>query len=102
MAPPPGIVAVGGDGVFHEVFNGLLNARASAGPELSAALGALRVAHIPAGSTDAVACTLHGTRSVFTAAMHIALGDRCAVPRCAVLLHAVLRCAVCCPMCCTG
>lgn len=67
---------MGGDGVFHEVFNGMLNARAAAGPELQAALMQLRVAHIPAGSTDAVACTLHGTRSVFTAAMHIALGDR--------------------------
>lgn len=37
----------------------------------------LRVGHIPAGSTDAVACTLNGTRSAFTAAMHIALGDAC-------------------------
>lgn len=69
-------MAVGGDGVFHEVFNGMLAARARAAPELAERLGVLRVAHIPAGSTDAVACTLHGTRSVFTAAMHIALGDR--------------------------
>lgn len=73
---------MGGDGVFHEALNGLLEARAaaaaSAAPgagELSAALGALRLAHIPAGSTDAVACTLHGTRSAFTAAMHVCLGD---------------------------
>ncbi len=57
-------------------MNGFLQLRASAGPQLQARLLQLRVAHIPAGSTDAVACTLHGTRSVFTAAMHIALGDR--------------------------
>lgn len=74
-----GIVCCGGDGVFHEALNGLLQARgaaATAGHEdLAAALGALRLAHIPAGSTDAVACTLHGSRSAFTAAMHVCLGD---------------------------
>ncbi|KAL4517220.1 hypothetical protein Ndes2437B_g06825 [Nannochloris sp. 'desiccata'] len=36
----------------------------------------LRVGHIPAGSTDAVACTLNGTRNAFSAAMRIALGDK--------------------------
>lgn len=39
------------------------------------AAAALRLGHIPAGSTDAVACSLNGTRSVFSAAMRIALGD---------------------------
>eukprot|EP00887_Chlorella_sp_A99_P006239 scaffold3.g6239.t1 len=74
-----GLVGVGGDGVFHELMNGLLAVRAA---QAGAAGGPpegllrLRLAHIPAGSTDAVACTFHGTRSVFTAAMHIALGDR--------------------------
>ncbi|KAL4423103.1 hypothetical protein ABPG77_004786 [Micractinium sp. CCAP 211/92] len=74
-----GIVCVGGDGVFHEALNGLMAARGSAAAtgdaELAALLGALRLAHIPAGSTDAVACTLHGTRRAFTAALHVALGD---------------------------
>lgn len=41
----------------------------------AAAAAALRIGHIPGGSTDAVACTLHGTRSAFSAAMRIALGD---------------------------
>jgi hypothetical protein len=72
---------VGGDGVFHEAVNGLLAARAAAeaGGDslLAASLAALRLAHIPAGSTDAVACTLHGSRSAFTAAMHVCLGDSC-------------------------
>ncbi|KAL4458315.1 hypothetical protein ABPG75_013180 [Micractinium tetrahymenae] len=74
-----GIVCVGGDGVFHEALNGLMAARGAAAAagdaELAALLGALRLAHIPAGSTDAVACTLHGTRRAFTAALHVALGD---------------------------
>lgn len=98
-----GVVAVGGDGLFHEVVNGLLSLRAlavkrttteSGGDALSplqaaqqsrftadetqkraAAALALRVGHIPAGSTDAVACTLNGTRNAFSAGMRIALGD---------------------------
>ncbi len=79
-----GIVCVGGDGIFHETFNGILEARAAAAAstepgaaELAALLGGLRLAHIPAGSTDAVACTLHGSRSPWTAAMHVCLGDSC-------------------------
>lgn len=75
-----GIVCVGGDGIFHEVLNGLLQARAAAAAdpgaaELAALLGGVRLAHIPAGSTDAVACTLHGTRSAAAAALHVCLGD---------------------------
>lgn len=38
-------------------------------------LHSIRLAHIPCGSTDAVACSLHGSRSIFTATMHVALGD---------------------------
>jgi ceramide kinase len=61
-----GIVAVGGDGLFHEVVAGILET----GME-----SRIRVAHVAAGSTDAVACTINGTRSAFTAAVHIAIGD---------------------------
>ena len=39
----------------------------------------MRLGHIPAGSTDAVAYSLNGTRNQQTAALHIAIGDRCAV-----------------------
>ncbi|KAL4433742.1 hypothetical protein ABPG75_000183 [Micractinium tetrahymenae] len=155
LAGYDGVVAIGGDGLFHEIINGLLELRsvpagtsldkhqwaelqahleeaaaadaaaaavaaaelqrqggaASAGAQQAAEAAAtlvktgsfglpglpggarhmrgaahrrtgsiaasLRVGHIPAGSTDAVACTLNGTRSAFTAAMHIALGDGC-------------------------
>lgn len=79
VAAIDGIVCVGGDGVFHEAMNGLLEARGAAAAagndELAEALSALRLAHIPAGSTDAVACTFHGTRSAFAAVAHLLLGD---------------------------
>ena len=42
-----GIVAVGGDGIFHEVLNGVLEAT------LSNKNKTPRLAHIPCGSTDA-------------------------------------------------
>jgi len=65
-----GVLVVGGDGCFNEVLNGLMR-----NPEAGAALALrLRLGVIPAGSTDAVACTLHGTRCSRTAAAHAALG----------------------------
>lgn len=67
---------VGGDGLFQEALNGLLALRGGGG-KAGAAAERLRLGHIPAGSTDAVACSLHGTRCATTAALHIALGDRC-------------------------
>jgi ceramide kinase len=73
---------VGGDGVFQEILNGILAVRGAGGfaGELAAHM---RLGHIPAGSTDAVACSLNGTRCPATAALHIALGDRC-LPCCPV------------------
>eukprot|EP00201_Polytomella_parva_P020151 CAMPEP_0175042712 /NCGR_PEP_ID=MMETSP0052_2-20121109/2737_1 /TAXON_ID=51329 ORGANISM="Polytomella parva, Strain SAG 63-3" /NCGR_SAMPLE_ID=MMETSP0052_2 /ASSEMBLY_ACC=CAM_ASM_000194 /LENGTH=356 /DNA_ID=CAMNT_0016305597 /DNA_START=642 /DNA_END=1709 /DNA_ORIENTATION=+ len=68
-----GILAVGGDGLFQEVVCSLLNLRSRGG---EAAAVAIRVAHIPAGSTDAAAYTIHGTRCATTAALHVALGSR--------------------------
>jgi len=74
-----GLLAVGGDGLFHELLNGLLDARAAAEKRgdapLSAALARLRLGHVPAGSTDALAYSIHGTRSPAAAALHVALGD---------------------------
>ncbi|KAK9845195.1 hypothetical protein WJX84_003444 [Apatococcus fuscideae] len=71
-----GIIAVGGDGLFQEVLNAVLTVRARADDSQALAAARLRLGHIPAGSTDAVAFSINGTRSAFTAAAHIALGDR--------------------------
>lgn len=70
---------VGGDGLFQEIMNGLLDLRAQGG-DMAAVAAGMRLGHIPAGSTDAVAYTINGTRSQLTAALHIALGDRSAAP----------------------
>ncbi len=51
-----GIVAVGGDGLFQELMGGLMALKA-AGGATAAAAAALRLGHVPAGSTDAVAYT---------------------------------------------
>ena len=72
---------MGGDGLFQEALNGLLALRGGGG-KAGVAAERLRLGHIPAGSTDAVACSLHGTRCAATAALHIALGDRCAAGLC--------------------
>lgn len=63
-----GIVAVGGDGVFFEMMNTVNQVYGES--QIPCRLG-----HIGLGSTDAVSSTLHGTRSLFTAVMHIILGD---------------------------
>lgn len=56
-------------------MNGLLGLRAQ-GNQVAAVAARMRLGHIPAGSTDAVAYSVNGTRSQLTAALHIALGDR--------------------------
>ena len=75
----PLCIQVGGDGLFQEAVNGLVQLRARSQKEGPAGqqAAALRLGHIPAGSTDAVAYSIHGTRDVTTAALHIVTGDRC-------------------------
>jgi ceramide kinase len=96
-----GIVAVGGDGIFHEILNGLLEAQSRQatiklpGHRSQSLLSSLRLAHIPCGSTDAVACSLHGSRSVFTAAMHMALGDSTPLDALKVSVGGTVRYACC-------
>lgn len=70
-----GIVAVGGDGLFQECLRGLLTLR-TRGAAWRTKASMIRIAQVPAGSTDAVACTINGCRSAVTAALHIVLGDR--------------------------
>ena len=70
-----GIVAIGGDGLFQECLRGVLALRAR-GEQWRAKARDIRIAQVPAGSTDAVACTINGCRSALTAAMHVVVGDR--------------------------
>ena len=70
-----GIVAIGGDGLFQECLRGVLALRAR-GDQWRAKAKSIRIAQLPAGSTDAVACTINGCRSAVTAALHVVVGDR--------------------------
>ena len=62
--------------MFQEILNGLLQLRQSQNAAIREDALRLRLGHIPAGSTDAVAYSIHGTRDSLTAALHIVLGDR--------------------------
>jgi diacylglycerol kinase family enzyme len=70
-----GVVAIGGDGLFQECLRALLALRARGGEWRNKATS-VRIAQVPAGSTDTIACTINGCRSVMTAALHIVVGDR--------------------------
>ncbi|KAM6946035.1 ceramide kinase-like protein, partial [Aplochiton taeniatus] len=75
-----GVVCVGGDGTVAELIHGLvLKAQLDAQTDpdsccLTPASAPLPLGIIPAGSTDVVACSVHGIRHPVTAAMHIILG----------------------------
>lgn len=77
-----GVISVGGDGMFAEVFNGVVIRTArDQGLEynddtVEFVRPKIRVGFIPGGSTDAIAMCLHGTTDPVTAALHIILGDR--------------------------
>eukprot|EP00798_Chlamydomonas_sp_ICE-L_P020658 gene20658-27444_t len=76
MANYQGIIAIGGDGLFQEILTGLMKHRLKWGSAVNSPSHTIRLGHIPGGSTDACAYSLHGTRSVEVAVMHILLGDR--------------------------
>ncbi|ROW07044.1 hypothetical protein VPNG_06594 [Cytospora leucostoma] len=63
------IVPCSGDGLPHEVFNGLGNR-----PDAKRALQKIAVAHIPCGSGNALACNVFGTHRPSLAALAIVKG----------------------------
>lgn len=75
-----GIVCVGGDGTFSELFNGILYREMKEhdldpiNPDYIPR-PMIPIGIIPAGSTDTVAFCLHGTTDVQTAVLHIILGQ---------------------------
>lgn len=77
-----GVICVGGDGIFNEIFTGLLRrslesdvAEQSTSKSREHFGSNIRIGVIPAGSTDAVALSIHGSNNVESAAMHVVLGD---------------------------
>ncbi|KAL1267500.1 hypothetical protein QQF64_032863 [Cirrhinus molitorella] len=82
-----GVVCVGGDGSVAEVAHGLLlRAQMDAGRDTDSIFtpvqAALPLGIIPAGSTDVVACSVHGIRRAVTAALHIIMGHHQPVDVC--------------------
>lgn len=63
------IVACSGDGLPHEIFNGL-----GERPDAKRALATIAVSQIPCGSANAMACTLYGSPYVSEAALGIIKG----------------------------
>ncbi|XP_028848032.1 ceramide kinase-like protein isoform X2 [Denticeps clupeoides] len=82
-----GVVCVGGDGSVAEVAHGLLlRAQMDAGRDTDSIFtpvqAALPLGIIPAGSTNVVACSVHGIRHAASAALHIILGHHQPVDVC--------------------
>lgn len=67
-------VACSGDGLVHEIFNGLAE-RHDAGYALSK----VAVCHVPCGSSNAMSCNLYGTQCPSFAASAIVKGRRTSI-----------------------
>eukprot|EP00047_Mylnosiga_fluctuans_P021620 m.107010 g.107010 ORF g.107010 m.107010 type:complete len:478 (-) comp8963_c1_seq2:157-1590(-) len=67
------VMVVGGDGLFHEIANGML---ARADRQI------IPIGIIPSGSTDTVAYSASGTNDIITCALHIIVGDHHALDVC--------------------
>lgn len=89
LTPYDAVCVVGGDGTVAELINGLiLRAMRDQGLDLRRPeyipKPSLPVGIIPAGSTDTIAYSLHGTSNAQTAAIHLVLGQRRGLDICSV------------------
>lgn len=89
LTPYDAVCCVGGDGTVAEMINGLIwRAMKDQGLDLRRPKyipkPTLPVAMIPAGSTDTIAYSLHGTSDAQTAAIHLVLGQRRGLDICSV------------------
>lgn len=77
-----GVACVGGDGMFAELYNGLLIRTQKeqsinwSSPDSKLSQPSVRVGVIPAGSTDAVAFGVTGTNDPVTSTVHIIFGKQ--------------------------
>ncbi|XP_032221254.1 ceramide kinase isoform X2 [Nematostella vectensis] len=76
-----GVICVGGDGMFHEILNGLIIRTQqdydvdTTNPDFQAVCPKISIGVIPAGSTDAIAYCTTGINDPVTSALHIIIGD---------------------------
>ena len=89
LTPYDAVCCVGGDGTVAEMINGLIGrAMRDAGLDLRKPpyipKPSLPVGIIPAGSTDTIVYSLHGTSDALTAAIHLVLGQRRGLDICSV------------------
>lgn len=85
-----GVVCVGGDGMFSEIFHGLVTRTQEENKvdlddsEAELVPCALRIGIIPAGSTDCICFSTVGTNDPVTSALHIIVGDSQPMDVCSV------------------
>jgi len=94
-----GIIAVGGDGIAHEIVNGLLcktQQISSISMDVTAEKlvsgfnyikPSFRLGIIPAGSTNALVYSMQGNDDAETSALHIAVGDSHPLDICSIHNH---------------
>ncbi|XP_065067029.1 ceramide kinase-like [Rhopilema esculentum] len=78
-----GIIAVGGDGMFSEILNGVLAARNQIF-EGSVTNQVIKLGIIPAGSTDTIVFCTSGINDPTTSALQIIIGDQLSLDVCSV------------------